>query len=118
MDRTFTLKEKIYCFDELHTKKPRMPFLRRRYAVMPVESSSPFVLMRRLIIPKQVNDKVWVSFPGKYDSLRVYADGIELSAGKDGLYEITPALTHGKTSVCAVFPGGTAEGFSVTVKRF
>lgn len=115
MDRTIALTDKWYCYDGV--KKP----IFAKKAEFPVSKSSAFTLRKKIVCPKQVNDTVTVFFKGSFGDLKVFASGTELSSvvNQDGItvYDITPALKTGKTTLTATFSDGKVDGFFLSVKR-
>lgn len=120
MDRTILLTDKWYYYGGMKKPSSGIGFFAEK-AVFPVKNNSSFTLKKKVICPKQVNDTVTVFFDGDYNGLRVFASGKEVSPRniENGItvYDITPALRTGKTTVTATFSGGTVDGFFLSVKR-
>ncbi len=120
MDRTVRLDD-MWLFRE---GQRSIGFLERHFKEkrnLPVESSDAFVICRKIICPKQVNDTVTVHFSGECENLRVFGDNTRLSPfiNEDGkeVYDITPALRTGIFYIYAFADKGRIDGFYLSVKR-
>lgn len=117
MDRTFKINDLFYYFDSLTNRIPIKKEFGQKPVKLPLKSDKPFAILKKLIIPKQVDDRVWINFSGDYTDIYVFIDGISIFADENGLYEITQYIKRGKPSVTAVVKSGIIDGLYVTVKR-
>lgn len=88
---------------------------------LPAESTDAFVICRKIICPKQVNDTVTVYFSGEFENLRVFGNKTQLlpltdDSGKE-VYDITPSLKTGIFYLSAFADKGKIDGFYLSVKR-
>ena len=120
MDRTVKLND-MWFFRE---GKKDVSFLEKHFGEkgnLPVESKNAFVICRKIICPKQVNDTVTVCFSGEYENMRVFGDKLQLTPflneeGKE-VYDITPSLKTGVFYLSAFADKGKIDGFYLSVKR-
>lgn len=117
MDRTFKSNGNIYYFAGISEKIPLRKAFMQKSTELPIKSGSPFTLIKKLMIPKQINDRIFVSFSGDYTDIRVYAGKFSVRGDKNGLYDITPTLKRGRTVITLIVKGGSVTDFFVTVKR-
>ena len=120
MDRTVKLND-MWFFRE---GGKNVSFFEKHFAEkknLPVKSDKPFVICRKIICPKQVNDTVTVYFAGEYENLRVFADKTQLSSviNKDGkeVYDITASLKKGVFYLSVNADKGKIDDFFLSVKR-
>ena len=118
MDRTVILND-LWSIDS-GIKAPSGNFLKKKESLQ-VKSSSPFTVKRKVIMPKQVNDKVWAGFSGEYKFYRFYAGKnlVHPETDEEGrtVFDITPFLKTGITHITAIFECGEVKEFFLTIKR-
>lgn len=68
MNRTYKSDENIYFFDGRPEKFPAKKAFFQKPVSLPVKSGKEFYLLKNLHVPKQVNDKVYVSFSGNAEN--------------------------------------------------
>lgn len=118
MDRTVKLNDSWHI---INGKKKGVSGIFSKKRELPFSCDAPFILERKFICPKQVNDTVRIFFEGEYEINEVRASDKILPPEKDEngkvTYNITPALKTGKTQITASFNKGNVNGFFFSVKR-
>ena len=120
MDRTVLLKDQWQVFDG-KDKPSLLRVLSCEKCLLPVRRESSFVLRRKIICPKQINDTVRIFFASAAEITDVFGGkkklAPEVSPDGTAVYDITDALKSGSTVITAYFGKGEVSGFYLDVKR-